>query len=829
MKRLTQQDHIQMLQAWLTTTVFAVVISHFTLLLLGQSSAPLLRECVLYLGLVLILILALRFWKITLGIMGVLIVLVGAQLLIHQSLSLPIVGAEWWSSVWRGGSEALRWALTMNSEKASMPSLFRPLFALVIALLSVLSNWALPIPILNMFFLIAPLFYLDHLTDDPLWLLWLMAGLFCVYASYAFRQDPQHRDQRPPLFFAVVLLSATMILQLILPAELFYHESLSKRLRQFLPAQAGTEISSFTLAELGYYPQGNLRVGGPVSPNDDLYMTIHAEAPAFYLRGSSFDLFDGKSWSLSSPQTLLPLRFSEKYYDEFDTQQAKTFWFADAASRDTAIQTGLFRPTFYYLKTKNPTRIVFHGGKPASVVHLNADVPAGTKTQKLLTAYNAGTAFFYSPSGMIASAADYNDHGLVNLDFVPLVANYWKTQVQESINPAKGKGEQKYRQLVHARDPELEKILYGDEHKEFPTLLQQMRAHFDANYRYRLDVEEIDDNTSFIDHFLTKREGYCVYFATAYTVLLKDIGYSTRYTEGFIVPQASDSSVEISARSLTAKQAHAWTEVYLNAMGWVPVEATPSSHVADISGLNQDSAQNPQPDFIPPTDLDVMSPQESSSETNSESSSVSDSSSENSSENASSSDAAANSSSSTENPSSTEPPEQSSKGSDNADASESPTSDENTKTGIILCLALLFAVCAVLVAIRAFSRYQAWKQRMNDEKLALAGQNARERFRVVWHHIDRLAGQNEIVLEPSDTLRDLIYALGKLATKAPMNETQWIAALEAIRYGQKEPSEDVLITLHSAYVMLTMKYKENTTKWKWFIRDVWSIKGKPWN
>ncbi|WP_066923951.1 transglutaminase family protein [Murdochiella massiliensis] len=822
MKQINRQEIIQRLQSWLTTSLFAVVVSHFTLLLLGQQDSALLTKSLLYLGLVLVMILALHFWKITLGTVGVLAVIIVGQVLFHQSLSLPVLSAEWWMDFWHGGKEAIRWAVTLNAEKGPMPALFPSVFAILVAFISVLSNWALPIPILNMFFLIAPLFYLDDLTNDPFWLLWLMAGLFCVYASYAFRQDPQRRDQRPPLLFAAVLLGATMALQLIFPPELFFHESISQRLRQMMPAQTGTEISTFSLADLGFYPQGKLRIGGPVVLKDAPYMTIHAEAPAFYLRGSSFDAFDGKSWSLSAPQTLLPLHFSEHYYDEFDTQQAKTFWFADVASRDTAIQTGLFRPTLYYLRTENPTRIVFHGGKPASVVHLKAEPPVGTDTQELLKKYNAGTAFFYSPSGMIASATDYNDHGIVNLDFVPLVANYWKGQIQESINPAKGKGKEKYRELVRSRDPELATILYDNQQKDFPTLIQQMRAHFDANYRYRLDVDEIDDQTGFLDYFLTNKEGYCVYFATAYSVLLRDIGYSTRYAEGFIIPQAKETTTKITARQITAKQAHAWTEIYLNSMGWVPVEATPSSHVAEISGLDKNSAQQAPPEFVPPTELDVMQPQNSSSENTEESSSV-----ESSSE-ASSSENAAMSSSSAEEKEKSEEQEMSSVGSDNGKATESSTSDEKSKTGIILSVLAIIAVFALLVAIRAFRRYEAWKKRLNDHELALAGQNPSERFAIVWWHIHRLAKQNGILLAPNDTLRDLVFALANIQDMTTINEKEWIAALEAIRFGHQEPDEEILRTLHQAYVVLTKNYKVNCSGWKWFVNDVWSIKGKPW-
>ena len=127
MKRINQQEHIQMLQAWLTTSLFAMVISHFTLLLLGQNEGSLFTKVLFYLGLVLAFILALHFWKITLGAAGVLLVFVVAQRLLHQSFAMPVVGADWWSTIWNGTKVAFRWAITLNAEKGPMPPLFLPL------------------------------------------------------------------------------------------------------------------------------------------------------------------------------------------------------------------------------------------------------------------------------------------------------------------------------------------------------------------------------------------------------------------------------------------------------------------------------------------------------------------------------------------------------------------------------------------------------------------------------------------------------------------------------------------------------------------------------
>lgn len=75
----------------------------------------------------------------------------------------------------------------------------------------------------------------------------------------------------------------------------------------------------------------------------------------------------------------------------------------------------------------------------------------------------------------------------------------------------------------------------------------------------------------------TVHEGNSVYFATVATLAFRSQGIPARYVEGY---RASDERIARAHRSgsalnLTAADAHAWTEVYLDGQGWTPVEVTP--------------------------------------------------------------------------------------------------------------------------------------------------------------------------------------------------------------------------------------------------------------
>ncbi len=75
----------------------------------------------------------------------------------------------------------------------------------------------------------------------------------------------------------------------------------------------------------------------------------------------------------------------------------------------------------------------------------------------------------------------------------------------------------------------------------------------------------------------TAHEGNSAYFATVATLAFRSQGIPARYVEGY---RASDERIARAhhsggALNLTAADAHAWTEVYLDGQGWTLVEVTP--------------------------------------------------------------------------------------------------------------------------------------------------------------------------------------------------------------------------------------------------------------
>ena len=103
---------------------------------------------------------------------------------------------------------------------------------------------------------------------------------------------------------------------------------------------------------------------------------------------------------------------------------------------------------------------------------------------------------------------------------------------------------------------------------------------YDRNFTYNTAPGATPEGRDFIDYFLKEqRSGYCTYYATTGVQLLRKFGYPARYVEGYMVlpSQLSTVTPENGRYSINIKDkcAHAWAEVFIDGVGWMPAEFTP--------------------------------------------------------------------------------------------------------------------------------------------------------------------------------------------------------------------------------------------------------------
>lgn len=92
-----------------------------------------------------------------------------------------------------------------------------------------------------------------------------------------------------------------------------------------------------------------------------------------------------------------------------------------------------------------------------------------------------------------------------------------------------------------------------------------------------------------VENFLSNsRQGFCVHFASAGTMILRQMGVPCRYVSGYCAKEDSFKSGENDEDICEVKdsQSHAWVEIYLDDFGWIPVEMTPG-YFEYVTGQNQ--------------------------------------------------------------------------------------------------------------------------------------------------------------------------------------------------------------------------------------------------
>jgi len=125
--------------------------------------------------------------------------------------------------------------------------------------------------------------------------------------------------------------------------------------------------------------------------------------------------------------------------------------------------------------------------------------------------------------------------------------------------------------IAHGIDPSADRAEIADE----------VAQYISSAARYTLSPAVIPDEADFAVYFLqNSREGYCIHFATAATLMLRSLGIPARFTSGFIVTVPDGKTGELIG--VTDRQAHAWVEVYYDGLGWLPLEVTPSSPASGI-------------------------------------------------------------------------------------------------------------------------------------------------------------------------------------------------------------------------------------------------------
>ena len=552
-------------------------------------------------------------WLLKLSLVGTVIVFgyrlkyslifigVVAVLLAFTALVLPTTFGQWWQ--WlelliQNYRISLYWIFYETGVLSLIPELTPLLIQCTTLLLGILLTFVLSNGWLTLVLIGIPMFYFPIILMHPYWLVVVLIGL-SLALTLLFKPRIGRLHQQP--INLITMVSISLVLALLtyhvsnwLGPEPFYNSWLNQWLTQDSRFDLVDQLDDpFSLFHAGYYGSDR-RIGGPVSVNHEVALTVLAEysLPSIYLRGPVYTEFSDNRWRYSLRNVLNTFQDIDEIEsfgpDYFEDHQASVFGYGERDFNRTFTRL-IVLPNFDRLQ------MVFHGGQPIQLAHLDDE----TDHQ-----------FHYTSFGEIYATPALNRSGYLTIGTFYESFNRDHVALDGKIAAAGYPQQERYKALLDQYDPVLSELVYAQAPPDLSRVLAIV-DHFNQNYRYTLEVSPIPFGQAFVETFLRDKEGYCVYYGSLLTLLLQDMGFNARYVEGYVVPEGSGMSTSFtSARVVTNSSAHAWTELYIEDIGWYPLDATPSSHLSYLSTYQRPDLPGPQPQTPTETDpIDETSPE----------------------------------------------------------------------------------------------------------------------------------------------------------------------------------------------------------------------------
>lgn len=168
-----------------------------------------------------------------------------------------------------------------------------------------------------------------------------------------------------------------------------------------------------------------------------------------------------------------------------------------------------------------------------------------------------------------------------------IYANTWLRNPLDRLQKQYAKAENVYANFVYAQyldvDPEMADMIQqiffegyqAESEQTIYDVTERIRDVLGKKAAYREQPEIAPDGVEPISWFLNKgHQGNAVLFASAAVQAYRVQGIPARYVEGYLVRQeeVAQSSGKV---TLTNQNSHAWVEVYLDGVGWIPIDVTP--------------------------------------------------------------------------------------------------------------------------------------------------------------------------------------------------------------------------------------------------------------
>ncbi len=133
------------------------------------------------------------------------------------------------------------------------------------------------------------------------------------------------------------------------------------------------------------------------------------------------------------------------------------------------------------------------------------------------------------------------------------------------------------------------------------NVIDYIITELSCTYTITPDLTNVDPALDGVENFLfNTKEGYCVQYASAVALILRELNIPTRYVEGYVSSGLRKIAGDdfIYEGYVLDDQAHAWVEVYFDGVGWIQYETTPQYYIA-MYGTSQAVETTPERPVVP--------------------------------------------------------------------------------------------------------------------------------------------------------------------------------------------------------------------------------------
>ncbi|MGE5673379.1 MAG: DUF3488 and DUF4129 domain-containing transglutaminase family protein [Mycobacterium leprae] len=305
----------------------------------------------------------------------------------------------------------------------------------------------------------------------------------------------------------------------------------------------------FSLSMTGFNPS-TLTLGGPVKLDDTVALHVTVDQPlqeTLYLRGNTFTEYTGRVWERGE----IPIvnMGSDDSVAVQNTTDMLSRYLTLQISHDLSLGYTLF-------STLEPLRVQNALGT------LRTDADGNLWSDRVVRRN--------SPYEVTARVPEYSAE---QIRLLGTGAPQESDQIYLAV-PS----------MTPARVKELATKLTAMDQSSYDKALTLER--YLRQFPYDLNASSPPGGRDFVDYFLfDAQRGYCIYSASAMTVMLRELGIPARLVQGFGIPAAAEYTKRSDGRVTYAVKnafAHAWVEAKFPGYGWVTFDPTPRTDLPVI-------------------------------------------------------------------------------------------------------------------------------------------------------------------------------------------------------------------------------------------------------